>query len=216
MNAKRLLLSLFLVITLSSPALAKDKKNERVKKILKTRKVTLNFSDTPMPDVVRFLTDITGLYFVLDSGAKVGNKGISIKQRDVSLINALKLALSVNKDCAYKVEHGLVIVTTKKRLKLFQVAKAPKASTAEQTKKWAALEKKTLTLTFAETPLSDVLRFLKDISGESMKLKSAKLGKSKVTLYAKKMSLIDAVTYIAQANGMELVWSGNSLMFKAK
>ncbi|MDF1666635.1 MAG: hypothetical protein P1V97_33105 [Planctomycetota bacterium] len=216
MNSKRILLALLFVVSLSSPAFAKDKWKEKLEKDLKTKKVTLNFSQTPLGDVISFFGAITGMNFVLDEGAKLESEEVSLKLKDVSLIHGLKLAICGNPDIGYKLEHGLVIVSTKKRLKSFTVAKAPKGSTAEQIKKWDLLAKKMVTVNFRDTPLSDIAAFLKDISGESVTLHSAKLGKTKITVRAKKISMIHAMSFMAQANTMKLVWNGKNLEFKAK
>lgn len=216
MNAKRFVIALFFVGTLSSPAFAEDKWKVDVEKALKTKKVTLNFSQTPLEDVISFLGDISGLNFVLDRGAGLEREEVSLRLKGISLINGLKLALASHSDAAYKLEHGLIIVSTKKRLKLFSAAKAPKGSTAEQKKQWLALAKKAVTVNFRQTPLVDVSAFLKDISGQSFQFQSAKLGKTKITMRAKKISLVDAATFMAQTHGMELGWKGKALVFKAK
>ena len=216
MNFKTTTLTFILSIALCNTALAKDKKKEALEKGLATKKISIDFSQTPLADVLAFFGDITGMNFVLDKGAKLDAEEVSLKLKKVSLINALKLSLAVNPDAAYKIEHGMIIVSTKKRLKSFKPEKAPTKSTADQKKKWAALKKKVMSANFSDTPLTDVLSFLNDISGEKLKLQSAKLGKLKVSLRAKKVSLIDILSYIAQCNNLKLAWDGNNLILRIR
>lgn len=67
------------------------------KKILRERKITINFPETPLQDVILFLQDITGLNFVIAQGVDATERKISIKLKDIVLENALKIILEQTK-----------------------------------------------------------------------------------------------------------------------
>jgi type II secretory pathway component GspD/PulD (secretin) len=67
------------------------------KKILRERKVTLNFPDVPLQDVILFLQDITGLNFVIAQGVDATERRISLRLKDIVLENALKIILEQTK-----------------------------------------------------------------------------------------------------------------------
>ena len=58
--------------------------------VLDTRKVTLNFDQTPFDEVVSFLRDITGLKYMTSMGLD-GTVGITLRLRNVSLRSVLDL-----------------------------------------------------------------------------------------------------------------------------
>lgn len=62
-------------------------------KVLATRRVTINFSETPVVDVVAFLQDITGLNLSLAKDVRGETLKISVRLRTVRLIDALAYAL---------------------------------------------------------------------------------------------------------------------------
>ncbi len=62
-------------------------------RVLETRKVTLNFPDTPLSDVVDFLQDITGLNITIASAIDGDDLSISLTLRDIRLGDALAIIL---------------------------------------------------------------------------------------------------------------------------
>ncbi len=64
------------------------KPTDGLKKVLATKKVTLNFDDTPIADVVAFLGDLTGEKFQVDK--KVDLK-VSLKLKDASVGDAVAI-----------------------------------------------------------------------------------------------------------------------------
>jgi type II secretory pathway component GspD/PulD (secretin) len=63
------------------------------RQILASRKVTLNFPDTPFAEVVGFLQDITGLNITVASSVDTEETTVSLRLRDVLLQDALKIIL---------------------------------------------------------------------------------------------------------------------------
>ncbi len=66
---------------------------QNYRKVLKTRKVTLNFPDTPLSDVIQFLQDITGLNITVASSIDAEDITISLTLRDIRLEDALNIIL---------------------------------------------------------------------------------------------------------------------------
>jgi general secretion pathway protein D len=97
------------------PGIAADEVKEpywvtNYKKILKERKVTLNFPDVPLKDVVLFLQEITGLNFVIGPGVDPEERKISLRLKDIVLENALKIILEQTK-LTYVFDKESIIIT---------------------------------------------------------------------------------------------------------
>lgn len=83
------------------------------------RKVTLDFSDTPLQDVVQFLRETTGVNMVLDPTV-VQERGeeelkVQLRVEQLEVESALKLILEL-KQLGYQIKNGVVFVTTKDKL----------------------------------------------------------------------------------------------------
>jgi len=87
----RQLLSYLRTLERESPAQPKWIRDYR--QLLSSRKVTLNFSETPLADVISFLQDITGLNLVIASEVDSDQILVSLRLRDVSLKDALTIVL---------------------------------------------------------------------------------------------------------------------------
>jgi len=79
------------------------------RKILRERKVTLNFPDVPLQDVILFLQDITGLNFVIGPNVDAAERRISLRLKDIVLENALKIILEQTK-LAYIFDRESIII----------------------------------------------------------------------------------------------------------
>lgn len=113
----RLALVVGLMTGLAGAAAAQDasvdsRKAETVRK-LESQRVTLDFKDTPLDDVVNFLRDLTGLNFHIDSdiGTKLSPEQLRVtfRAKDLTLKSALKLILSARDLTAVWREGVLVI-----------------------------------------------------------------------------------------------------------
>lgn len=63
------------------------------KKILRTRKVSINFSDTPFSDVINFLQDVTGLNITVSRDIDTEELRVNLRLREIVLQNAFNLLL---------------------------------------------------------------------------------------------------------------------------
>ncbi len=97
------------------PGIAQDITDEpfwvkNYKKILRERKITLNFPESPLQDVILFLQDITGLNFVIAQGIDATERKISLRLKDILIENALKIILEQTK-LTYVFDRESIIIT---------------------------------------------------------------------------------------------------------
>lgn len=212
----RLFALLPILLCLTTPALAHDDWKSDVKKRLGKQRVTLQFNQTSLSDVTGFLRDITQLNFVLDPAANLGRNKVSLRLKNVKLSTALDCIVATDTKTCYTLANGFIIVTTKGRAKLFTEASEPKNSSDDQKKLWDSLAKKELTLDFDKTPLSDLVSFLQDLTGENMMISGTTLRAVQVTLRAKKLKLGDLLCFLATAYDFDYAWKSKVLVFQQK
>lgn len=95
-----------------------DSETLGIKEKLK-RKVTLDFSGTPLPDVVQFLRETTNVNMVLDK-AVLTERGeeelkVDLKVDQLEVESALKLILEL-KQLGYTIKNGVVFITGKDKI----------------------------------------------------------------------------------------------------
>jgi hypothetical protein len=102
---------------------AKDRRAARViRRVLKTRKVTVNFSDTAFSDAMDFLRDVTGLNLVVSKAAKEvvndSGKKVVLKLKNIRLRSCLiHMLQSIDKELCFGVQHGVLMIATKDEFK---------------------------------------------------------------------------------------------------
>ena len=83
---------------------------------LESQQITLNFDRTPFNEAIDFLRDITGLNYVISTEAQelVDNETVevSLRLRNISLNNALKLIVASNPSLRWRIESGVIKITT--------------------------------------------------------------------------------------------------------
>jgi type II secretory pathway component HofQ len=169
-------------------------------KKLKTQKVTLNFNGTPLSDVVGFLGDITGLSFVLLPDADP-TLSVSLSMKNITLKNALKLALAADGDLEWKAFNGVVLIG--KDLRSVRRHKWTKVEIKAQPDHVFAIATRRVTLNFNGTPLSEVVQFLGDISGIKFRLdKSAKDADPAISVRLRNVTLESALGVMLGPNGL--------------
>lgn len=103
--------------------------NIEIRNRLKNTKVTLDFSDTPLAQVVNFLQDVSGINMIVDPSVyEAGEEelNIDLQVQDLQLENALNLILTLKK-LAMNIENGVLVIAStekargKKKLQLFDV-----------------------------------------------------------------------------------------------
>ena len=125
---KRIALVVMAVVAVAvgGPAVAgQDDGARRVREILASRRITLDFQNARLGEVIAYLQEFSGLNFHIDAeaGKDRDDDRISLKVKDVSLRTALKLVLNPRDlGCIYR--DGVIVVTTKARLAARTVTRA--------------------------------------------------------------------------------------------
>ena len=88
----------------------------KTKDRLESQKISLNFEGTDFNEAIDFLRDITGLNYVVTRQAKDLIEGesvtVSLRLKEISLQNALKLILASNESLTWRIEDGVIKITT--------------------------------------------------------------------------------------------------------
>jgi type II secretory pathway component HofQ len=204
-------IAILLLLALSAPVLAdKDaaaERDETVRKTLDDRKVTLNFDDTPLDDVLGFLRDITGLDIITDPAVDLTST-VNLRLKDIKLRSALDLVLASQEDLMYDVWRGTVFIT----VATDPLPAPPEAKLTEAARKLAAERK--LTLNFPDVPLRDVILFMQDITGLNFAV--AEGFNPNVSLRVKDIPLGDALDLICRLTGAKVEATGDVNVVKPR
>ncbi|MBL4843957.1 MAG: hypothetical protein JKY65_00405 [Planctomycetes bacterium] len=90
--------------------------SREIKKRLHSQNISLNFDGTPFSEGIDFLRDITQLNFVVTRDAQelVEDESveISLRLKNISLVNAINLILASNESLAYRIQEGVIVIHT--------------------------------------------------------------------------------------------------------
>lgn len=166
----------------SGPAAADEKKTREALK----KPVTIEFVETPLGDVVDFLRDLTGLNFVLDPRAAeagvTADSPITVHLEQVSLASAIKLML-LELDATFVINDDVLVLTSQANAKKSPAAKVAVSDPAVLKAAEEKIRQKLstpATLEFVETPLSDIVDFLRDLTGLNFVMDARNLGKASI------------------------------------
>ncbi len=108
--------ALFVALALPVRADEVDEKKREIMNKLETTKISLDFKDTNLSEVIDFLHEVTGINFVLSKSvqekARSGELKVDIKLEDLPLRTALKLLLNLQ-DLTLVYKKGVLMVETK-------------------------------------------------------------------------------------------------------
>jgi len=200
------LIALLVLLLLSAPAGAQESEaNAKVRKQMKARKISLNFNDTPIEDVVAFFRDIMGISFHLSPGAD-RSKTLTVQLKDISMDQALGFCLRMmGAGLIHRVACGVVLIGPKKEVAAYPAeAIAPKGLSESDQKLWDGAAKHRLSTNFRKTPIKDVLSFLEEISGTSISFDMAGKAKRTISLSLRKVSLTTVLSFIPHELGGEV------------
>ncbi|MCE9582304.1 MAG: hypothetical protein K8T20_07410 [Planctomycetes bacterium] len=102
-----------------SPKLeAKTEEDRKTIAALESLKVSLNFTDAKLAEVVDFFREITNVNIVMSKGVKDGGDDhtVTLKVDDLKAIDALSLVATMV-ELSYKVEDGVLMIVTKDEVK---------------------------------------------------------------------------------------------------
>ena len=169
------------------------------------QKVSFDFAETPLRDVVTFLQGITNATVILNPKALKGtaHADVTLKVTDMPLSQALDwIAHLSGLSCV--IREGAIFITDGEAAKVMNNRPAVHADDA----KIANSLKQKVSFDFAETPLTDVLVFLQTVTKATVILdpKAAKgIEHPLVTLKATEMPLSQVLDWIAQSFGLSRV-----------
>lgn len=176
------------------------------------RKVTLDFSGTPLKDVVQFMREVTGVDLYVDPGSKTGDVTVDLKVSNLAVESALKLILGLKK-LESKLACGGVVIGTAKRLKVYPDA-LPKRPAADggnpaHAEAYDALAGKKIALSFNGVPLGDVMSFIEAVSDAKIPVDKALMKPgTTITINARNLPLPHALQRIAAAIDGQLRFEG--------
>ena len=80
-------------------------------------KISLNFTDTPLPEVVAFMQEVTQLNIMIDRRAieDPASKTVTFRVEELAFDQALDLILKMA-DLAYRVDEGVIVITSKEAM----------------------------------------------------------------------------------------------------
>ena len=80
-------------------------------------RISLNFTDTPLPEVVSFMQEVTQLNIMIDRRAieDPESKTVTFKVEELAFDQALDLILKMA-DLAYRIDEGVIVVTSKEAM----------------------------------------------------------------------------------------------------
>ena len=115
------LIAAVVVAALGGAAFAQESPSDPVRKIrdrIASMKITLDFTNAKLDDVVAYFQEYSGLNFHLDADARAKEEEgarVTIKLKDVTLKTALKLVLNPRDlGCVYR--DGVILIATKAKL----------------------------------------------------------------------------------------------------
>jgi hypothetical protein len=183
----------------------------------------MDFKNTPLSRVFGFITELTGLGFTTDPDLDVENIAVTLKVTGTPLIQALDL-LSMLYNLEFDFRFGVLFVARPYRLFQLPGNRGNPGSTIPAQGHWRRqelspagaeilkkLDKARTDLAFAETPLGDVIAFIRDLAGVNIVLErdwSARV----ITLQAKGMPAATFLELLLLPRKWDLRIEGNTVV----
>lgn len=98
-----------MVLALALPALAQDSAREEALNRLKNVRVSLDFKDTPLDNVVDYIREISNLNLIVDARVREKNIMVTMKVTEISLRSVFGLILKPH-DCGIMFKDGVLQV----------------------------------------------------------------------------------------------------------
>lgn len=93
---------------------AKSESDRKTVAALESLKISLNFNETPLEEVVSFLREVTQLNFLVSKGVreKGDDATVTLKVDELRLADALGLILDMS-ELSFRLEDGVIMIVTK-------------------------------------------------------------------------------------------------------
>ncbi len=190
---------------------------------LKAIKVSVNFTDAPLQDVLMFYREVARLNIVLDKKVeKPEGLMVTLRVDDIPFDSALDLAVKML-ELDWCVEDGVVIVTTPEDAK--SRGKQAKAPAVERDPEWELaiqrkLETTKIDIDFTDTQLEDIVDFLREYSGINIemdgKLRADGTLAKKITFQLHDVTLKTALKLLLDQYGLTSAYENHVLLIKRK
>lgn len=97
---------------------AKTDADRKTISAVETLKISLNFTDTPLSEVIDFFREVTQVNILLSKGVKEGGEDhqVTLKVDELKAVDALSLIVQMV-DLSYKLEDGVLMIVTKDETK---------------------------------------------------------------------------------------------------
>ena len=185
---------------------------------LHAKKISFDFVETPFQDVCSFLSSLIEVTLVLDVGSVRGEApNVTLKVDDLPADHALAWVCKLA-GLVHAVRDGAIVVTTRERLdrafpppELERYFGLPPHEAGETLKKLERLE---VSFDFVETPLQDVVEFLRSLTDTPLTLDRAALADDAptVTLKVFEMRLGRALRWVCRHVQMTYAWRDGALL----
>ena len=172
-------------------------------------KVTLHFENANLKNVLRYMSEVSGLTIAIDAQALNDVDGtVTVNLKNISLLQALKAVLDA-RGLSYQVEHEYIWVTTPDKIQQKRVA------VRKQDINFLSKElKKKVSVNFDNAPLRAVLNYLSRSCGVNIVLDEKALSGTdyKVTIDLRDLSLQQALEAVLRGCGLsyqvkeEYIW----------
>ncbi|MBI4574766.1 MAG: hypothetical protein HY722_00720 [Planctomycetes bacterium] len=143
-----------------------------IRETLATRRVTLNFTETSLGEVLAFLADITGLNFVGDPRLDLEEVRATLRLRSMPLATALELIalqtateFGVRNGVVYWAAPGDVYDDGAAAVREALARQRHREAVGGEREDWPAVAARRVSLNFDATPFPAVLDFLREVLG---------------------------------------------------
>ncbi|MHC5038572.1 MAG: tetratricopeptide repeat protein [Planctomycetota bacterium] len=173
--------------------------------------VSLDFMDTPFPQVLSFLHMVSQINFVLDPhlDRREDELFVQVRVTDIPLREALNLVLGL-KELKWAVLHRTVFIAEEEALAAYRSLKWPSPADRLSPRErgiWKTLKNKIVSINFPNTSLKDALAFLTSVSGVNLVvdpgvLKALKKDDRSLSFNLKDMPIESALRLICMSLGL--------------
>ena len=160
-------------------------------------KISFDFVDTPLDDVIAFFSCIMPISFIVDTKDGIGQKPVTLRANAMKLKVALKWICRLT-ETSHVLEDGAFFISTERRLKEggFRLAKPLPPALKKKLQRKVSFD-------FVDTPVADIARFLGQLTGISFQLdpKASPKGTT-VTLKVNDLPLKRALGWMMRIHGL--------------
>lgn len=169
---------------LREPPEGGDPERNDVLERIAAKRMTLDFTDTPLDDVLQFVMNVTQVNIVPDPVSLAtleGDGTVSLNVKDVRLSHALNVLAFLTvvrppgqapQPLRWGARHGVLVLASARRLEEFPAlppAPPDEGGDPAEAAAYQAMQRK-LTLDFSGTPLKDVVQFLRESTRQDIVL----------------------------------------------